>query len=151
LRRLGVQAPGTEEKLRFFSAMAAAQDPKLIAQTMQFAASGAIPNGRIPMVINTAAMMSDNPDAVWQDVQPVQADIRKHLTEDGQSFLLPAAAASSGSAVVARALVSDPASHASIGAKIAAARVADAINTRAQLQQRAAPAMAAWLKARGNG
>jgi aminopeptidase N len=151
LRKLGEAASGTEEKLRYFGAMAAAQDTKLIAQTMQFAASGQIPNGRIPMIINGAALMSDNPDAVWQQLLPVQAEIRKHLTDDGQTMLLPAAAASSGSAVVARALVSDPASHASIGAKLTAARVADAINTRAQLQQRAAPAMTAWLKDRHEG
>jgi hypothetical protein len=50
---------------------------------------------------------------------------------------------------VARALLSAPESHASIGAKIMAARAADAVNTQAQLQQRAAPALAAWLKARG--
>jgi aminopeptidase N len=151
LRKLGEAATSTEEKLRYFGAMAAASDPKLIAQTMQYAASGQIPNGRIPMVIAAASMDSDNPDEVWRQVQPHQADIRKHLTDEGQAMLLPAASASSDSSAVARALLSDPASHVSIGAKIRAARAADRITTRAELQQRAAPALAAWLKGRHEG
>ena len=143
LRRLGEAAPGTEEKLRFFNAMAGAADAALIAQTMQFAASGAIPPGRITNVINVASVASDNPDEVYRQVQASQAAIRKLLSLEGQGRLLTAAAAGSASSAVARALVSDKASHASIGAKILAARSADAIATRAELAQRAAPAIAA--------
>jgi aminopeptidase N len=151
LRKLGEQATGTEEKLRYFSAMAAAQDPALIAQTVQYAASGNVPNGRVPMLIMVAGRNSDNPDEVWRQLLPHQAAIRVHLTDEGQTFLLPAAAFSSSSSAVARALLSDPASHASIGAKIMARRAADAVDTQAQLQQRAAPAVAAWLKDRQAG
>jgi hypothetical protein len=83
---------------------------------------------------------------VFKLVQQDQAAIRVHLTDQGQTFLLPAAAYASASAVTARALVSDPSSHASIGAKIIAARAADMITTSAELQQRAVPAVAAWLR-----
>jgi aminopeptidase N len=146
LRKLGEDASGTEEKLRYFGAMAAAEDPKLIAETMEYATTGQIPNGRIPMIIRIAGRDSDNPDEVWRQVLPHQAEIRKHLTDESQNMLLPAAAFSSSSSAVARALLSAPESHASTGAKIMAARAADAVNTQAQLQQRAAPALAAWLK-----
>jgi aminopeptidase N len=149
LKNLGEKASSTEEKLRYFGAMAAAEDPKLIAETMQYATSGQIPNGRIPMIVAIAGRESDNPDEVWRQLLPHQADIRKHLTDESQNVLLPAAAVGSSSSAVARALLSAPESHASIGAKIMAARAADAVNTQAQLQQRAAPALAAWLKARG--
>jgi aminopeptidase N len=148
LRKLGEDASGTEEKLRYFGAMAAAEDPKLIAETMAYATTGQIPNGRIPMIIRIAGRDSDNPDEVWRQMLPHQADIRKHLTDESQNMLLPAAAYSSSSSAVARALLAAPESHASIGAKIMAARAADAVNTQAQLQQRAAPALAAWLKTR---
>ena len=151
LRKMGEQATGTEEKLRYFAAMAAAQDAALIAQTVQYAASGNVPNGRVPMLIMVAGRDSDNPDEVWRQLLPRQAAIRSHLTDEGQTFLLPAAAFSSSSSAVARALLSDPASHASIGAKIVARRAADAVDTQAQLQQRAVPAMAAWLKDRQAG
>ena len=151
LKKLGEQATGTEEKLRYFIAMAAAEDPKLIAQTIQFATTGEIPNGRIPTVIMEAGRNSDNPDEVWRQLLPRQKEIRAHLTDDGQTFLLPAAAFNSSSTAVARALLADPASRASIGAKIMAARAVDAVSTQAQLQQRTAPAVAAWLKARHEG
>ncbi len=142
LRSLGESAPGSEEKLRYFGAMAGAAAPDLIAQTVQFAASGQIPPGRIANVINLAAVDSDNPDEVFKHVLANQAGIRKWLSAEGQARLLPAAAAGSASSAVARVLLADPASHATIGAKILAARTADAIATRAELQQRAAPAIA---------
>ena len=143
LARLGEAAPGTEEKLRYFNAMAGAGNAALIARTMAFAASGQIPPGRITNVINVAALNSDNPDEVYRQLQPNAAAIRARLSTEGQARLLPAAAAGTASSAIARALLADPASHASIGAKIVAARVADAIATRAELAQRAAPAIAA--------
>ncbi len=146
LRKLGETAPGTEEKLRYFEAMASAEDPALVAETIKYASSGQVPNGRVPMFIYTASRNSDNPDQVFKLVQANQAGIRVHLTDQSQTFLLPAAAAASSSEVTARALVSDPASHASIGAKIIAARAADGIATAAELQQRAVPAVTAWLR-----
>jgi aminopeptidase N len=146
LRQLGETAPGTEEKLRYFDAMASAEDPALIAQTVTYAGSGKVPNGRVATLLFTASRFSDNPDQVFKLVQANQAAIRVHLTDQSQTFLLPAAAAASTSQVTARALVSDPASHASIGAKIVAARAADAIATSAELQQRAVPAVTAWLQ-----
>ena len=146
LRKLGETATSTEEKLRYFNAMAGAQDPKLIAQTVQYATAGQVPNGRITRVLSVASRNSDNPDLVFKLVQADQTAIRTHLTEQGQAALLPAAAAGSSSTVTARALVSDPVSHASIGAKIVAARMADGIGTAAELQQRAVPALAVWLK-----
>jgi len=145
LGKLGATATSTEEKLRYFSAMASAEDPKLIAQTVAFASSGVIPNGRVAQTIAMAARNSDNPEEVWRDVQPQQKAIRAHLTDDSQTFLLPAAAYFSNSTAVARALMSDPYSKSSPGAKIIAKRAADWILTQAELQQRAVPALTAWL------
>jgi hypothetical protein len=146
LRKLGEAAPDTESKLRYFFAMASAQDPALIAETVKYASAGQVPNGRVAYLVASTSRNSDNPDLVFKLVQADQAAIRTHLTEQAQNFLLPAAAMASSSAITARALVSDPASHASIGAKIMAARVADGIATSAELQQRAVPAVTAWLK-----
>jgi aminopeptidase N len=146
LGKLGAQATSTEEKLRYFGALASAEDPTLIAETVKFAASGAVPNARVPMVIAQASQQSDNPDEVWHQVLANQPALRTHLTADAQTFLLPAAAFGSSSAVIARALLADPSAKASIGGSIWAHRAADAIMTQAELQQRAVPAMVAWLK-----
>ncbi len=145
LRKMGETATSSEEKLRDFNAMASATDAKLIAETVQYATTGQVPNGRVTRFLAIASRTSDNPDLVFKLVQQQQQAIRSHLTDQGQDQLLPSAASGSSSTVTARALVSDPVSHASIGAKIVAARAADAIATAAELQQRAVPALAAWL------
>jgi aminopeptidase N len=146
LRKLGEAATSSEEKLRYFGAMASATDPKLITQTVQYASSGQFPNGRVAAILGLASSKSDNPDMVFKLTQAQQAAIRAHLTAGSQNSLLPRAALGSSSAVTARALLSDPSSHASIGAKVLAAQAADAIATSAELQQRAVPALADWLR-----
>jgi len=148
LGELGATATSTEEKLRYFGAMASAEDPKLIQETVVLAASGEIPNGRVAQMIGQASVKSDNPDEVWRQVLPRQKDLRAHLTEESQNYLLPAAAAGSTSTAIARALLADPSAKTSIGATIIAKRFADQILTQADLQQRAVPALTAWLAAR---
>jgi aminopeptidase N len=148
LAKLGNTAPDTEQKLRYAEAMAASRDPKLIAASVQAASSGAIPNGRVAQFIDMIARGSDNPDLVWKLVQPNQGPLRARLTPQGQTFLLPAIAYDSTSPEIARALLADPASSASTGAKIEAARAADYIATTAEMRDRAQPALAAWLAGR---
>jgi uncharacterized protein (TIGR02118 family) len=148
LRALGEAATSTEEKLRYFDALAAAGDPNLIAQTVRYASAGQVPNGRVALFISRASQASDNPDEVWRQVLPQQAAIRAHLTDQSQTFLLPAAASGSTSAVVARALLSAPASKVSPGAKKIAAELADDVATAAELHQRTVPALTAWLQVR---
>jgi len=145
LGKLIGMAPDTEQKLRYAAAIAASRDPQLITQSVQSAASGAIPNGRIAQYIAMIAHGSDNPDLVWKLVLPNQAAIRARLTPESQNFLLPAIAYQSTSPDIARALLADPASSASTGAKIEAAKAADYIATTAELRDRAQPALAAWL------
>jgi aminopeptidase N len=149
LAHLAGSAPDTEQKLRYATAMAASRNPKLIAHSVQVASSGAIPNGRIAQFIGMVAEGSDSPDEVWKLVQPTQAAIRARLTPESQTFLLPIIAYQSTSPEIARALLADPASSASTGAKIQAARAADYIATSAEIRDRAQPALAAWLSARG--
>ena len=146
LRKLGEDATSSEGKLRYFSAMAVAQDPALIARTVDYAASGQVPNGRVALMIAVAGRGSDNPDLVFKLVQSGQAKIRTHLAETSQTFLLPAAAYASSNPAVAQSLLSDPATQASTGAKIIGAQAADSITTNATLRQKAVPALQAWLE-----
>ncbi len=148
LGKLAQAAPDTEQKLRYGSALAASRDPALIARSVQIASSGAIPNGRIWYFLSEVAKGSDNPDEVWKLVQPNQGPLRARLTPDGQTALLPGIAYQSTNPDIARALLADPASKASAGAKIQAAKAADYIAFNAGLRDRAQPAIAAWLAAR---
>lgn len=145
LRALGEKATGTEEKLRFFDALAAAADPALIAKTVAFAASGEVPNGRVAQLISVASRETDNPEEVWRQTLLHQAELRRHLTPDAQTYLLPAAAIGGTTPKLAQQLLADPGTQTSLGAKIIAGRAADAILTAAEARQRLVPALAAWL------
>jgi predicted benzoate:H+ symporter BenE len=59
---------------------------------------------------------------------------------------LIAAAAGSSNPDMAKTILAAKSSQASIGSRIWAARVADAINTAADLKARAVPVVSAWLK-----
>ncbi|WP_323989113.1 M1 family metallopeptidase [Nguyenibacter sp. L1] len=148
-----LQAAGnTEDKLRFFRALAAARDPALIARTVRIAYSGVIPNGRIARVLAVAAHDSDNPDLVWSLVQApaTQKQIRSHLAPWSQADLLPTIAGQSVSPAVAKALMADPSVTASTGATIQAKKAVDLIAANAGIAARAQPALAAWLAAHGH-
>ena len=148
LDRMLRAAPDTEQKLRYAWAMAASRDPALIARSVQVASSGSIPNGRVWHFLRQVAKDSDNPGEVWRLVQPNQGPIRARLTPDGQAALLPGIAYDAMDPAIARALLADPASTASTGARKQAGKAADSIAFNAALRDRAQPAIAAWLSAR---
>ncbi len=147
LKKLGVQATSTEEKLRYFAAMASATDPALMKQSVAFATSGEVPNGRITMMIYQASSSSGNPDLLYKLVVPNEAAFAARMPADGLGpTVLVAAAAGSSNPETAKAVLAAKSSQASIGARIWAARVADGINTQAELKARTVPDVAAWLK-----
>ena len=149
LRAMGVKAPSTEEKLRYFGAMSGAADPKLVAQTVAFADAGEVPNGRVTEFLLAASRGSENAELVYRLVVPVEAKLLARMPAGGLGPT-PLAAAASGSSdpATARALLAAPTSNASRGAHIWAARVADGIGTAAELRARTVAQTGAWLDGR---
>lgn len=149
LRRLGVQAPSTEEKLRYFMAMAGAQDPALMQANVAFATSGEIPNGRITAFVAVASRASGRADQWFDLVVAHEADFAKRIVGDGLGATAPeAAAGGSTDPATADRLLALPSSNASNGAHVAAVRTADGIRTAADLKARMAPAVRDWLASR---
>jgi aminopeptidase N len=150
LKKLGIAAPGTEEKLRYFGAMAAASDPALMKQTVAFAGSGEVPNGRIAVLLDQASFGSGAPDLLFELVKPHADALNARQPADGVlPPVLVAAAAGSSNPATAKALLADKSSSASPGWHIWALRVADMIETSADLRGRAQAALSDWLKAHG--
>jgi aminopeptidase N len=149
LRDLGVKATSTEEKLRYFNAMAGASDPALMERNVVFANSGAIPNGRVMRFIARASRDSGEADTLYRLVGPHETELaaRGPVGGYGQTPLM-AAAAGSFSPDTAAALLAAPSSQASTGARIESARIADTINGNAELRARASAAVKVWLAAR---
>ena len=145
LRHLGEHAPSTEEKLTYFNAMGMAQDPALIRANVAFSTSGAIPNGRIVRFLYRMAENSDHPEVVWNAIVSAKSTIVPKLSPGNLTMLLPAAASGSSDPTIADALLAEPESKQSIGARLEAGKIADAIRASAELKQRAQPALETWL------
>ena len=149
LRDLGIRATSTEEKLRYFSALATAADPALVARTVAFADSGEVPNGRITLYLFSASRGSENPELVYEKVKPIEAKLAARIPPGGLGpSPLVAAAAGSRDPKTADAVLAAASSNSSVGAHIWAARVADGIQTAADLRRRAVPQIQAWLAKR---
>ncbi len=149
LREMGIKAISTEEKLRYFWAMASAADPALIKRTVAFATSGELPDGRVAQFIAGASRGTENPELVFALVAQTEAAIDAHIPAEGLSEnSLTAAAMGSSDPATAAALLAAKSSSSSTGAKIAAKRAVDAIQTAARLRARTVPAIEAWLKTR---
>jgi aminopeptidase N len=148
LREMGEKATSTEEKLRYFGAMQAAEDPKLMEQNVAFLDTGAAPNGRILLLLYEASLNSGKPDLLFKLVAPHEDALAARLPPDNPGpSPLAAAAAGSTSEATAEALKAAKSSSASNGAKIWTARVTGEIGAAAELRARAAPAAEAWLAA----
>jgi aminopeptidase N len=141
LKQRGIAATSTEEKMRYFFAMARASDPALIKQNIAFADANQVPNGRIAYFLMDASRGSGLPDLVFKLVQPELAALMKHETQDGGQGMLAAAAIGSTNLQTAQALLANKASSASLGAHIWAMRAAEVIETSADLRRRAEAAL----------
>ncbi len=147
LTKLGIAATSTEEKLRYFFALARAADPALVQRTVAFAGANQVPNGRITFFLIEASRNSGSPDLVFKLAQEHQAELETHIPQDGFSrAVLAAAAIGSSNPETAKALMADKSSSSSTGAHIWAMRTADAIRTAADLRARAQQALSGWLK-----
>ncbi len=146
LRGLGEAAPGTEQKLRYFGAMAAAHDPALMQRNIAFATSGAVPAGRIAQFLGMVEMRGDDPDGFLRAVLPQLGPVREMVGPAGENYMMGAVSNGASDPALAAAVLADPATKKSRGATLDAARAADLMATRASLRGRAAEQTAAWLQ-----
>jgi|HubBroStandDraft_1064217.scaffolds.fasta_scaffold00011_60 aminopeptidase N len=149
LRALGKAASGTEEKLRYYFALAAAHDPALIDQGVAIALGDEIANGRVNRLVIQIAGSSDDPDRVWADVVANPDPILAKLPEFARGSFLAQVAAQSASPEIAAALQALPLANANSGARYAARRAAETIEGKVDLRTRLAAPIGVWLHANG--
>jgi aminopeptidase N len=146
LHALGKAASGTEDKLRYFYALAAAQNAAFIAQNINIALTDEIANGRVNRFLIQLAHQSSDPDLVWKAVLAARAPILAKLPAGRRSDLLPAIAAESMNPAVASGLLALPEAQASKGARYQAAKAAERIEERSEFKKKLLPALALWLR-----
>ncbi|MGB8843031.1 MAG: M1 family aminopeptidase [Aliidongia sp.] len=149
LHALGKAASGTEEKLRYYFALAGAHDPALIDQSVAIALTDEISNGRVNRFVIHAAEASDDPDRVWADVVANPEPILAKLSEFSRGPFLTNVAASSSSPETEAALRSLPAATANSGARYEVGRAAETIESRIDLRNRLLGPVGRWLHANG--
>jgi len=146
LHALGKAASGTETRLRFYGALAGAQDPALIADAVAIADTGEITPGRVNRFIAGAAGASDNPDLVWKLFLPRHTAVMAKLSAEQASGLMPLIAAASSNPAIARELMALPEVKSSAGARREAEQAAEDIAFKASFRARLLPAVSNWLK-----
>jgi aminopeptidase N len=146
LRRLGRDAPGTEMRLRYYSALGGAHDPALIAETVDITQTDEISAGRVNRFIGAAAGASDNPDLVWKLFLPKRKAVAAKLTPMQANELLPVIAGASNDPAVAAELKNLPDSNISSGAKHDADKAIEDISFKSDFRARLIPSVSNWLK-----
>jgi aminopeptidase N len=145
IRALGKAASGSEEKLRYYFALAQVQDPKLIDQAVAIAATDEIPNGRVNRFLASVAADSDAPDLVWIQAIAIADPVLKKLTTGQRERLFPSIAAASNDPAIADKLDQLPETQSSPGARYEAKKAEEVIQFHANFRQTLKPALSAWL------
>jgi aminopeptidase N len=145
LRALGKAASASEDKLRYYYALAGAQDPRFLNEDMAIARTSEIADGRVPAFLVQIAQRSQVPDAVWQAVVAQRAPLLAKMPEGFRHELLPTIAAQSMNPAVGRELLAMPEMQASPGARYEAARAVSRIEERAEMQKRLMQQLGVWL------
>jgi aminopeptidase N len=145
LRVLGRAASSTEDKLRYYYALAGAQDAVFIDQNVKIALTDEITNGRVNQFLIQLALQSADPELVWKAVLAARTPILAKLPAGRRGFLLPAIAQASSSPALAHELAALPEQQGSQGARYEAAKAAARIEEQAELKKNVLPALAQWL------
>lgn len=140
-------ADSTEVKLRLFNALSYVSDPSLIEQTVQFAYSGAIPNGRINRVLVMMARHSAHPEQVWQSVLAHKDEIRVHLTPGSQDTFIADIASCLLGVPTREALEADVKARPTHGAQLALKRALEQSAAQEDNRHRAVMQIHDWLHA----
>lgn len=149
LLRLARAAQGSEEKRRYYFALANASDPALGERAIEIARTDKqFPSGKIAEFINQAVLSSGAPDRLWATVLKQEKKLLAAATEGERDKLLAYAARPSSNPRTAFQVRWAAASRASKAAQFEADKSADFIELRAAIKPRVVPGIDAWLKSR---
>jgi aminopeptidase N len=145
LRALGKAASGTEDKLRYYMALAEAQNPDFISEDVAIVRTDEISNGRVARFLIQVAQSSTVPDEVWKAVLAQRGPILAKQPEGFRHMFLPSIASQSMNPAVGEELLAMPEMKATPGARYEAARAVSRIEEQAALRKRLMPQLSAWL------
>jgi aminopeptidase N len=146
---LARRTTNTGERVRYYSAAASARDPALARETLALTLTDELPDTLVGRLISEVAAAGEQADLAWAFVQ---ANFDALAARQGPYFRNYFVANFMGNftdAARAAELARFAPAQATSGARMVAARVADAIVISADFKARALPAVEDWIKRRG--
>jgi aminopeptidase N len=150
LLALARKATATNERLRYYFALASARDPVLARETLALTLTEELPNTIVSGVISTVASSGEQPELAWDFVQKHYDALLAKLGPSFRDSFIPNLMTNfNDGAHIAELLQFAPA-QATSGGKVMTARAVETIAIAADLKTRALPAVDTWIKAQAS-
>jgi aminopeptidase N len=146
LLALARKATATNERLRYYFALASARDPVLAREALALTLTDELPNTIVSGVISTVASSSEQPELAWDFVQKHYDPLLAKLGPSFHDSFIPNLMTNfNDGAHIAELLQFAPA-QATSGGKVMTGRAVETIAIAVDLKTRALPAVEAWIK-----
>lgn len=148
LLALGRQATNTEERVRYYTALAAARDPALAAETLALALTEELPTNLSWSVISWVAGQGEHPDLAWDFVRANFPALSARQGPAFRDYIASSLASNFAAAERASELASFAPAQATPAGRIAAARAQEQILANADFRANRLPAIDDWIRER---
>ena len=150
VRQMGRDAQSTEEKLRYYFALAAQTNPELEDEAVKIGLTDEISNGRVGRYLYEVLRQSDDQVRVWHDILNIRSTLLPKMPGEFRNMFLPGAAGITDSAAIGKELRALPEASVNEGAKIETGKALESIGWKSDFKKKLAPATSKWLKGRKN-
>ena len=145
LHELGVKTTSAEEKQNYYDALAAAQDSKLAAKTLQISLTDELPTSRAVFLVGKVARQSDHPEMAWQFVKANMKALLAKTDALGVNSYAPSLFAFFSERSRAEELKSYARANLPPTSAKEVAKAVDEIEFRAEFKRRLVPQLTAWI------
>jgi ERAP1-like C-terminal domain len=147
LHTLARRTTVTEERGRYYGALAAALDPALAQRTLELALSDVPPNVASRLIFGVAG--SEHPDLAWAFVQQHFPVLLERHGSSFRDYVAGAVLTNFTDRTAADELARFEPARATAGGRISAARATETILINADFRERQLPAIDEWVKGHG--
>jgi len=148
LLALARKSTNTNERVRYYSALASARDPALAHSTLELTLTDELPSSLVGSVINTVASAGEQPELAWAFLKTNFGALADKQGPRFRNYFASTFMMNFSDASRAAELAEFAPVHASSGGRIVAARAQEAIMIAADLKARVLPAVGDWIRQR---
>jgi aminopeptidase N len=148
LLALARAATGTEDRVRFYNALAAARDPVLARRTLALALSNELPSSMASRLIFGIAGAGEHPDLAWGFVRENFAALMERQSPQFADYIAAGLLSNFSDPRRAEELQQFAPAHATSGGRIESARATETILINADFAATQLPAVDTWIQRR---